>query len=78
MTNDSTASTNQAPVANSDDWISNALLTWNHPRRQRDIRTNQRICTDVDELLIEDCGRLPHDETPIAKGAESLSTRIGR
>jgi hypothetical protein len=78
MTNDSTASTNQTSISDGDNWICNALLTWNHPRRQRDIRTNQRICTDVDELLIEDCGRLPHDETAFAKGTESLSARVSR
>jgi hypothetical protein len=74
VADDSTAATDQAPVADSDHWISNAFLAWHHAGRQRNIRTDQCVRTDVDVLLIEDCGRLPHDETSFAERTKPLAT----
>ena len=76
MTDYSATSTNQAPVTDTHHRIGNALLPWNHSSRQGDIGTNQSVFTDVDVLLVEDCGGLPHDEASPSKPAETFSPSI--
>jgi hypothetical protein len=70
VADDSTTATDQAPITDCDNGICNALLTWHHASGQGDVRTNQCVRTNADVLLIEDCGRLPHDETSFAERAK--------
>ena len=74
VANNSTATTNETSVSNTYNWVCDALLTWHHAGGQRNIWSDQCMCTNSDVLLIEDCGRLPHDETALTESTKFLAT----
>jgi hypothetical protein len=75
MTNDSTSATNEAAVPNTNDRIGQTFLPWNHSRRKRNMSSDHGVCTNVNVLLIENCGLRKTDNAVQSKSTESLPSR---
>ena len=78
VSDDATTSTNQTPVSDRHDNVRNALLTWDHSRRQRHVWTNQGVVANGDIALIENSCGFPHDHASLAKGREFLAPNVCR
>lgn len=75
MSDDAASSSNQTAITNSDDWIGETFLTWNHSRRKRNMGSNHRVRTYLDVTLVEDGGLWETDNAVFTEGAKSLPSR---
>jgi hypothetical protein len=86
VTDDATPFTNEAPVADADDRISDHLLAGDHAGRKGDLRPKHRAFADVDVVLVEQRVRRKADHTVLSElakpfapaGVRTDRTQLGR
>ena len=75
---DAAALADQAPVADADHRIADAILARHHAGRQRGVRADHRVAPDADVALVEDRVRGEADDAALPELTESPSRRAVR
>src|SRR5262249_51029947 len=67
---DPAAPADEAAIADPHDWVGDAHLARDHPRRERHVGTDQRAGADVDVALVDQRGRREADPAALADRPE--------